>query len=143
MIGTSVALYGSIEGGVMLRGMYFRTAKALLASSVAARGTLAPSCRKTLTTATPVQLVASIRATPVCGPAPEPTSRHRAFRWGTCLWADYREHPKCPCRGRKCGQDQFETRHTTEWRPVELRAPALPPAPDDGLVGDSVQGSCE
>jgi hypothetical protein len=38
----------------MLRGMYLRTASALLASSVAASAVLAPSWRNTLTTLTPV-----------------------------------------------------------------------------------------
>ena len=54
MIGTSVALYGRIAGGMMLRGIYFIASSALLDSSDTARLTFAPSCRNTLTTPTPV-----------------------------------------------------------------------------------------
>ena len=45
MIGTSVAPYLSMSGGVMLRGMYFSTTSAELPNCEMARLTSAPSCR--------------------------------------------------------------------------------------------------
>ena len=54
MIGTSVAPYRRISGGVMFGGIVFSTTCALLVNCDTARLTSAPGCRYTLMTPTPV-----------------------------------------------------------------------------------------